>query len=155
MLTAFISNYNQTQPRKLKWKQVCIYTWHQSFCYIIIHIRRRKCTPLKFTWRAAPKVMSPVLWCWPMASEADISGMAAEVELPTNIVTHCCCVTDDSREAVWQNGVWEGGVSEAKGWKWIPPWGKKWRQLTYVNACWMFLVKMQNYAVTMLKNSIL
>jgi len=32
---------------------------------------------------------------------------------------------------------------------------KKWRQLTYVNACWMFLVKMQNYVVTMLKNSIL
>ena len=30
--------------------------------------------------RAAPKVMPPVLWCWPMMSEADVDGMAVDVQ---------------------------------------------------------------------------
>jgi len=51
--------------------------------------------------RTAPKVMPPVLLCWPMISEADVSGIAAEVELSHHhSIPFCCCVTDDSRGAV-------------------------------------------------------
>mgnify|MGYP001861495765 CR=1 FL=1 len=32
--------------------------------------------------RAALKAMPPILLCWPMTSEADDGGMAAEIELP-------------------------------------------------------------------------
>ena len=32
------------------------------------------------TMRAALKVMPPILLCWPMMSEADVGGMAVEVE---------------------------------------------------------------------------
>ena len=38
----------------------------------------------------------------------------------------CCCVTDGSRRAVWQNGVCNGSVYEAKVCHWIPPCGKHW-----------------------------
>ena len=30
--------------------------------------------------RAAPKVMPPIVFCWPMTSEADVGAMAVEVE---------------------------------------------------------------------------
>ena len=33
-----------------------------------------------FIPRAAPKVMPPILFCWPMTPKADVGGMAAEVE---------------------------------------------------------------------------
>ena len=47
--------------------------------------------------RATPKVMSPILLCWPMMSQADSGGMAVEVE-PSHqySITCCCCVTDGS-----------------------------------------------------------
>ena len=32
--------------------------------------------------RSAPKVMPPVLLCWPTMSETDVGGMAVEVEPP-------------------------------------------------------------------------
>jgi len=57
--------------------------------------------------------------------EADVDGMAAEVEPFQQYSIPCCCsVTDGSRGAVWQNGVWHGSAYEAKGWNWIPAWGK-------------------------------
>ena len=31
--------------------------------------------------RAAPKGMPPILWCWPMMSEADVGGTAVEAKL--------------------------------------------------------------------------
>ena len=41
--------------------------------------------------RVVPKVMPPVLLCWPMMSEAD-SGMAVEVEPPHQYpIMFCCC----------------------------------------------------------------
>ena len=30
--------------------------------------------------KAAPKVMPPILWCWPPTSQVDISATAVEVE---------------------------------------------------------------------------
>ena len=51
--------------------------------------------------RAAPKVMPPILLCWPMTSEVDVGGMAVEVEPSRQYsVKFCCCATDDSRGAV-------------------------------------------------------
>ena len=41
-------------------------------------------------WKAALKLMPPILLCWPMTSEVDVDGMAVEVE-PSNQypVTFC------------------------------------------------------------------
>ena len=51
--------------------------------------------------RAAGKVMPPILLSWPSMSEADVGGMAVEVE-PSHqySATFCCHVTDGSRGAV-------------------------------------------------------
>jgi len=65
--------------------------------------------------RASLKVMSPILRCWPTASDADVGGTAVEVEPSLQYsVTWCCQVTDGSRGALWQNGVWHESVDEAK-----------------------------------------
>jgi len=51
--------------------------------------------------RVAPKLMPPILLCWPTMSEADVGGMAVEVEPSHHYsVKFCCRVTDDSRGAV-------------------------------------------------------
>ena len=45
--------------------------------------------------------MPPILLCWPMMSEADVGGMAVEVEPSYQYsITVCCHVTDGSRGAV-------------------------------------------------------
>jgi len=89
--------------------------------------------------RAAPKLMPPVLLCWPMTSEADGGGMAVEVE-PSHqhSITFCCCVTDGSRGAVWQWHLtwkcgWIKGVSLSSFRR------KKWHPLTFSNTCWTAL----------------
>ena len=58
-------------------------------------------------------------------SEVGVGDMAVKVE-PSHqySITFCCHVTDDSRGAVWQNGVWHGSAYEAKVCNWIPPCGK-------------------------------
>jgi len=51
--------------------------------------------------RAAPKVMPPILLCWPTTSEANVVDMAVEVEPSRQYsVKFCCRATDDSRGAV-------------------------------------------------------
>ena len=51
-------------------------------------------------------------------SEVDVGGMVVEAESSHQYsVTFCCCETDGSRGAVWQNDVQCGSVYEAKGWK--------------------------------------
>ena len=65
--------------------------------------------------RAALKVMHPILSCWLMLSEVNVSGMAEEVEPSCQYsVTFCCCMTDGSRRAVWQDGVWRRNAYEVK-----------------------------------------
>ena len=46
-------------------------------------------------------VMLPILLCWLTMSEADVGGMAVEVE-PSHryFITFCCYVTDGCRVAV-------------------------------------------------------
>ena len=54
-------------------------------------------------------------------------------------ITCCCCVTDGSRGAVWQNAVWHGSLYEAKVCHWIPPCGKNcphWHSLTLAEHWW-------------------
>ena len=63
--------------------------------------------------------MPPIL-CWPKKPEADVGVIAVEAE-PSHqySVTCCCCVTDGSRGALWQNSIWNGNVHEAKVCHWI------------------------------------
>jgi len=68
--------------------------------------------------RAAPKVMPPILSCWPMTSEVHVDGMTVEAE-PSHWYssTFYCHVTDGSRGALWTKWcltwkyVWSKGVS--------------------------------------------
>ena len=70
--------------------------------------------------RVAPKVMPPILLCWPTVSDAYVGGMAVGTESSQKYsITFCCCVTDGSRGTVWHNGTWHGSVDEAKVWNWI------------------------------------
>ena len=51
--------------------------------------------------RASPKVMPPILLCWPTTSEANVVDMAVEVEPSRQYtVKFCYRATDDSRGAV-------------------------------------------------------
>ena len=80
----------------------------------------------------------PLQLCWHTAPEID-GGMAVEVE-PSHqySITFCCCMTDDSTDAVWQNGIWHESVDEAKVHQWIPSCEKKWHLLTFINAYQLF-----------------
>ena len=81
--------------------------------------------------------MPPILLCLPTMSEADVGGMAVEVEPSWKyFITFCCCATDGSRGAVWQNGVWHGHVSEAKV---KSSMRKQQHLLTVINSCWTFM----------------
>lgn len=47
--------------------------------------------------RAALKALPPILLFWPTVSEVNVSSIAVEAELPTNILLHF--PSDGSREA--------------------------------------------------------
>ena len=98
---------------------------------------------------AALKIMPPILRCRPMMSEADVDGMAAEVEpYHKYSATFHCHATGGSRGAVWQNGVGHRSVHEVCHWippwipplcHWIPPCGKNGthqRSLTLAERLW-------------------
>ena len=89
---------------------------------------------------AAPKAMPPFLFCWPTTSEADVGGMAVEVE-PSCLysITCCCCVTDGSSGTAWQNDVLHGSADEATACHWICPLGKRgthWHSLMLDECLW-------------------
>ena len=90
--------------------------------------------------RAGLKVMSPILLCWPIISEADVGDMAVEVETSCQYpITFCCCVTNWSRGAVWQNSVCHGCAYKPKVCHWIPPRRKnftRWHWLMHANCWW-------------------
>jgi len=67
--------------------------------------------------RAAPKVIPPVLLCWPTTQEVDDSDIESEVEPPYQYsFIFRCHVTNGSRGAVWQIGIWHGSAYYAKLW---------------------------------------
>ena len=87
------------------------------FVYMHIDVYRYVCTR-----KRCVEVMSPILLCWPTMSEVDVGSMAVEVEpYHQYSITFCCCASDGSRGAVWQNGVWHGSAYEAEVCHWIPP----------------------------------
>ena len=90
--------------------------------------------------RAALKVLPPILSCLPMTSEVDVGGMAVEIETSYRYsVIFSCCMTNDSRGAVWQNSTWHRSVYELKLYRWTPLWEKKWLPLTLINAYWILM----------------
>ena len=88
--------------------------------------------------RVVQKAMPPTLLCWPRMSEVDVGGMALEVE-PSHqrSITFCCHVTDGSRGAAGQDGVWLWSAYEEKVWNWILPCRKNgtcWHSLTLIEC---------------------
>ena len=84
--------------------------------------------------------MRPILRCCPMTPEEDSGGMAEEAEPSHQYSVTCCCrVTDGSRGAVWQNGIWHGHAHEAKVCHWIPSCGKNsthWHSSMFAEYLW-------------------
>ena len=112
-------------------------SWHSTLC---LHNLLRYIIP--FTSRAALKVVLPILLCWSTTSEADGGGMAVEVgPYHQYYIVICCLVTDGSRGAIWQNGIWHGSVYEEKMCYWTPPCGKngtRWHS-SMLAECWWTL----------------
>ena len=54
-------------------------------------------------------------------------------------LTFCCHMTDGSRRAVWENGVYYRSVYDAKTCHWTLPCEKKWHSLIITDSCWIFL----------------
>jgi len=90
--------------------------------------------------KAAPKVMPPILLCWPMTTEVDVGGMAIEVKpifhqrwFHQYSITFCCHLTDGSRGALtkWRltcNCGGSNGVSLNSSMQ------NKWHPLTFINT---------------------
>lgn len=70
--------------------------------------------------RAAPKVMSHILLCWPAISEVDVSGLAVE-NLPTNIPSHFLAVRQKAAEGQTDTMV---SADKAKVCHYVSPCGK-------------------------------
>ena len=92
------------------------------------------------TARSALKIVPPISLCWPTMPEADIGGMAVEVEPSCQYsIPFCCHMTDGSRGAVWQNDYWHRSVYEAKVCQWSPPRRKNgtlWHALMLAEHLW-------------------
>ena len=91
-------------------------------------------------WVTILKAVPPTLLYWHTTSEAGVGGMAVKVE-PSHryCIRLCCFVTDGSRGAVWQNGIWYGSAFEAKVWHWMPPCGKNgthWHSWIHAECFW-------------------
>ena len=76
---------------------------------------------LKSESRRLSKSNASYFMILPTVSEVEVD-MVVEVE-PSHphSITGCYCVTDGSRGAVWQIGVWHRTAYRAKVWHWISP----------------------------------
>ena len=104
----------------------------------------RRCTnnfyPTEITgknMKAALQVMPPFLLVWPTMSRGGCMAVEAESSCQYS-ATVCCHVTDSSRGADWQNGIWHSGEYEVKVHHRIPPCSKKLHLLTFASVCWTF-----------------
>ena len=90
--------------------------------------------------RVAPKVIPSILLHCSMLAEADTGGYDSRGWTFQWILHYiCCCVTDDSRGIVWQNGVWHGSAPEAKVWDSVALWrkdGTRWHSRTLSECLW-------------------
>ena len=86
--------------------------------------------------RATLKEMSPISLWWPTTPVVDVGGTAVEAEPSHQYHIPCCCrVTDGSRGAVWQNGIWHGSADEPKVYHWILLCRKRWHPLAFISTC--------------------
>ena len=90
---------------------------------------------------AAPKLMPPfIVLTYNIRGRCWWYGSRVWTFPPTfHSIPFCCCVTDGSRGAVWQNGVWHRSMDEAKVCHWIPPCrknGNYWHPLTLAEHLW-------------------
>ena len=113
-------------------------------CFILIYSEIKQTNTWQssnraLTMRIALKVMSPILLCWPLTSKADVGGTVEDEPSQQYSITFCCCDTDGSRGAVWQNDICHGNASKAKVRNWIPPCRKKLHPLTFISACRTFM----------------
>ena len=96
-------------------------------------------TDIKIHWKKilTCKGCSENLLCWPMTSEADVGVMAVEAEPSHHYpFTFCCHVRDNSKWAVWQNGVWHGSADEAK----VCHWNfSMWKKIAPIDIHWHLL----------------
>ena len=101
-----MNQYFSDWSSKIWWKSLDVFYFNVSSVYAISQERCSQLIQTGQSTRAAPKVTSLILLCWPPMSEADAGGMAMEVE-PSHqySVTFCCGVTDGSRGEVWPNSV--------------------------------------------------
>ena len=105
----------------------CLITFSEKKFFLLPNLNLPWCN-----LRLFPLVLLPVTH--------EKSSTAVEVELSHQYpITCCCCVTDGSRGAIWQNGFWLGSVDRAKVCHWIPPCRKKCNPLTFISAFWKFL----------------
>ena len=71
--------------------------------------------------------------------DVDVGVMAIEGEPSYWYSVTVCPVTDGSRGAAWQNGVWHGSANDAKVWNLIPPCRKQcthWHSLAFAECWW-------------------
>ena len=89
--------------------------------------------------RAVPKIIPPILLCWPTTSGADVGSMAVEVNPSHQYSTMICCrATDGSSGAVWKIGVWHESVYEATV-SLSSSMRKKWHPLALIINCCTFM----------------
>ena len=108
-------------------------------CCLLVKIRFVTYMHELYFMGAALKVVLPVLWSWPVTSEADVGGMAAEVE-PSHqhpvIVLPCDRWQQRGTLTEWCL-IWECGWSKYVSLHSFGSW--KWLSVTFINACWMFM----------------
>lgn len=66
--------------------------WHSAMVWerkIYVNLSSLKTIYIKHIlpgiMQASPKVMSPILLCWPTVSEADVGGLAVEVQMVVTV----------------------------------------------------------------------
>jgi len=69
----------------------------KTHCFVLIYPENNYHSSV----RAARKVISPVLLCWPTMSEMDVGGIPVGLESSHQYsITFHCCATDGSRGTV-------------------------------------------------------
>ena len=93
-----------------------------------------------YVWRLFWKFVLPILLCWHMTPEVDVGGTALEFEPSCQYSAKFYCqVTDGSRGAVWQNGVWCGSTCKANVCHWILQYrkdGTQWHSSVLAECLW-------------------
>ena len=83
--------------------------------------------------------MPPMFWCWSATSEADVGGMAVEVEPSHQYSITCCCVQQMAAEGQSDTVASEMEVQMKQKGVIEFLMQKKRHPLTFINVCWTFV----------------